>query len=86
MYQVWLRYVEGLLRNGLTSCLAYFLFGFTSLLINGHIRAAELLEAGECVRVSWSEDHLGQVLRRLDNICDKRGLLKGFDQIQYGGK
>ena len=46
----------------------------------------EFQAAVECIRVSWSEDHLGNVSRRLGQICDKRGLLKVFDQIQHGGK
>ena len=39
-----------------------------------------------CVMKIMSEDHLGDVSRRLDNICDKRDLLKDFVQIQHGGK
>ena len=46
----------------------------------------EFPEAVECIRVSWSEDHPGNVSRRLDKTCDKRSLLKFFDQIKDGGK
>ena len=40
----------------------------------------------ECICVSWSDDDLGDVSRRIDPICDKKSLLKVLDEIQHGGK
>ena len=67
MYQVWLRFVT------VAEKWAYFLFGDLIVKFLFFTISFEFQEYVECIRVSWSEDHLGNFLRRLDNICAKRG-------------
>ena len=80
-YQIWLRYIKGLLRNWPTSCLATS----PSSLIACHGQTALNFNKFN-IRLSCSEVHQGQVARRLDTICDKRDLLNVFYQTKHGGK
>ena len=59
---------KGVLRN--------FVFGDLTVKFDCLSRPSAFYfeEDVECICVSWSEDHLGLVSRRLDTIYDKRGL------------
>ena len=83
MYQGWLWYVKELLRYGLTSGLAAALqnlIGFSGQTVLNLTNLFDVFHQG------WPEDHVCQVSRWLDKICDRSSILKVFDINQDGGK
>ena len=57
---------------------SYFLFGGFVVEFDSLSRQNDF----EFEKSVWSVDHLCQVLRRLDRICNRRCILKVFDEIQ----
>ena len=83
MYQGWLWYVKGMLRYGLNSGLATWR---SNLIGCSGQTVLNLKNLFDVFYQAWPEDHVCQVSRWLENICDRRCILKVFDINQDGGK
>jgi hypothetical protein len=83
MYQGWLWYVKGQLRYGLTSCLATWR---SNLIGCSGQTVLNLKSLSDVLYQAWPEDHVCQVSRWLDKICDSSSILKVFDINQDDGK
>ena len=82
MYQGWLWYVKGLLRYGLTSGLAA---SPPNLIGSSGQTVLNLKGPSYVLHQASPDDHVCQVSRWLDKICDRSSTLKVFDINQDGG-